>query len=379
MKKIAVLGSTGSIGTQTLDIIEHSDKYEVTALAAYSNVSLIEKQIRQFKPKVAALYDETAAADLRVRVADTDTKVLSGEDGLNIAAAESSAKTVVTAMVGSVGILPTLNAIKSGADIALANKETMVCAGEIVSDLAQEYNVKIIPVDSEHSAIFQSIGGDRKFLKRILLTASGGPFFGKSRKELEKVTLADALKHPNWSMGSKITIDSATLINKGLEVIEAVKLFSVSAEQIKVLVHRQSIVHSMVEFCDNSILAQLGDPDMRTPIAYALSYPKRRENPARPIDFEKMRTLTFEEPDMETFQGLALGFEAAKQGGTMPTVYSCANEAAVELFMNGKCTFLEISHLVAAAMKNHKKVIKPTLECIIDTDNATREYVKSLV
>lgn len=379
MKKIAVLGSTGSIGTQTLDIIGNSDEYKVTALAAFSNVSLMEQQIRQFKPNLAALYDEQAAIELKSRIRDTSTKVLSGENGLNQLASECKADTVVTAMVGSVGIMPTLNAINAGCNIALANKETMVCAGELVSDLAKEKNVKIIPVDSEHSAIFQCIGNQRKFLSRIILTASGGPFFGKSINELKHVTLNDALKHPNWSMGSKITIDSATLINKGLEVIEAVKLFDVSADKIKVLVHRQSIIHSMVEFCDNSILAQLGNPDMRVPISYALSYPERKANPALPLNFEKLKNFSFEEPDLETFKGLSLGFYAACEGGTMPTVYSSANEAAVELFMNGKCSFLEISALVETAMKNHKKVIKPTLECIIDTDNKTRQYVKSLV
>lgn len=379
MKKIAVLGSTGSIGTQTLDIIENSDKYEVSALAANSNVALLEEQIRKFKPAVAALYNEKAADELRTRVGDTSTKIFGGEDGVCHVAAESGADTVVTAMVGSVGILPTISAIKSGADIALANKETMVCAGEMVSDLAREYGVKILPVDSEHSAIFQSIGQDRKFLKRIFLTASGGPFFGKTKKELEGVRLEDALRHPNWSMGSKITIDSATLINKGLEVIEACKLFDVEPEQIKVLIHRQSVVHSMVEFCDNSVIAQLGNPDMRLPIAYALSYPERCQNHTPPIDLERLISLTFEEPDMETFSGLSLAFKAASEGGTVPTVYSAANEAAVELFMKGKCGFLDISRLVAEAVIHHKKVIKPTLECIIDTDNETRQYVKSLV
>jgi 1-deoxy-D-xylulose-5-phosphate reductoisomerase len=379
MKKIAILGSTGSIGTQTLDIIDNSNDYQVTALAAHSNFKLLEEQIRKFKPGMAALFNEEAAKELRIRTRDTNVKILGGEEGVNRLASECGADTVLTAMVGSAGIMPTLNAISAGCNIALANKETMVCAGEIVSDLAERKNVKIIPVDSEHSAIFQCIGNHKSYLKNIILTASGGPFFGRCAQELKSVTLQDALKHPNWSMGSKITIDSATLMNKGLEVIEAVKLFDISPDSIKVLVHRQSIIHSMVEFCDNSVLAQLGNPDMRVPISYALSYPERKENPSAPLKYESLKSLSFEEPDLDTFKGLALGFYAAREGGTMPTVYSSANEAAVELFISGKCTFLEISSLVEFAMKNHKKVIKPTLKCIIDTDNKIRQFVKSLV
>ena len=377
MKRIAVLGSTGSIGKQALDVIGKSDSLFVSALAANSNIKLMEEQIRKFSPEIAALYDEKAAADLRVRVFDTNTKIVGGANGVCEAASFAGNDMVLTAVSGSIGIMPTLCAIDAGADIALANKETMVCAGEIVNSRAKEKKVKIIPVDSEHGAIFQCIKDEKKSVKKIILTASGGPFFGKSRKELANVSPEDALKHPNWDMGAKITIDSATLFNKGLEVIEAVRLFGVLPSQIEVLVHRQSIVHSMVEFSDNSVLAQLGLPDMRLPIAYALNYPDRLPNPAPEIDFTKVGALTFEKPDTETFCGLSLAFLAIEEGGTKPAVYNGANEEAVSAFLCGKCSFLDIAALVEYAMENHKTIINPTLEEIIESDKNARRLVNT--
>lgn len=377
MKRIAVLGSTGSIGKQALDVIGKSDSLFVSALAANSNIKLMEEQIRKFSPEIAALYDEKAAADLRVRVFDTNTKIVGGANGVCEAASFAGNDMVLTAVSGSIGIMPTLCAIDAGADIALANKETMVCAGEIVNSRAKGKKVKIIPVDSEHGAIFQCIKDEKKSVKKIILTASGGPFFGKSRKELANVSPEDALKHPNWDMGAKITIDSATLFNKGLEVIEAVRLFGVLPSQIEVLVHRQSIVHSMVEFSDNSVLAQLGLPDMRLPIAYALNYPDRLPNPAPEIDFTKVGALTFEKPDTETFCGLSLAFLAIEEGGTKPAVYNGANEEAVSAFLCGKCSFLDIAALVEYAMENHKTIINPTLEEIIESDKNARRLVNT--
>lgn len=376
-RKITLLGSTGSIGTQALDVIERSPDLSVSALAAGSNAGLIEKQIRRFAPEAAALFDEAAAADLKVRVADTATKIYAGLEGVCEAAKMSSADMALTAVNGSVGILPTIEAIRAGKDIALANKETMVCAGEIIKREAAAAGAKIIPVDSEHGAIFQCIRDEKKAVKRILLTASGGPFFGKGARELERVTAAEALRHPNWSMGAKITIDSATLINKGLEVIEAVRLFDVKPSEIEVLVHRQSIVHSMVEFTDNSVLAQMGLPDMRMPIAYALNYPERKENPARAVDFTEIGSLTFERPDTETFKGLPLAYRAIEEGGTMPAVYNGANEEAVSAFLSGRCSFLQIADMVELAMNKHKKVINPDLECIINSDALARETVRA--
>ena len=378
MKKVCILGSTGSIGTQSLEVIENSDAYEVTALAAGKNITLLEEQIRKFRPKMAAVYDEASASVLKAAVRDTNTKVLSGMEGVRECAGYSGAEITVTAMVGSIGIYPTLDAINAGSHIALANKETMVCAGNIVKDAAKKKNVKILPVDSEHSAIFQCIGNRTNDVNRIFLTASGGPFFGKTREELRKVTKAEALKHPNWSMGAKITIDSASLMNKGLEVIEAVQLFDVRPENIEVVVHKQSIVHSMVEFKDNSVLGQMGWPDMRIPIGYALAYPDTLPTPTKPLDFSSLLTLTFEKPDFETFGCLRLGFEAAKTGGTLTTVFSSAGEAAVDLFLRDKCTFLEIESFVERTMRAHKTVINPDLPCIIETDKWAREYVNSL-
>lgn len=377
MKKVAILGSTGSIGTQAMDVIEKSDYLSVTTLAAYGNAALMEAQIRKVSPAVAALYDEKAAADLRARVSDTNTKVLGGAEGVCEAAAFSGNDIVLVAVSGSIGIKPTLCAIDEGKDIALANKETMVCAGDIVNDRARKNKVRILPVDSEHSAVFQCIRDEGKSVGKIILTASGGPFFGKTRGELQNVTPKDALKNPNWDMGAKITIDSATLFNKGLEVIEAVRLFGAAPSQIEVLVHRQSIIHSMVEFCDGSVLAQLGMPDMRLPISYALHYPERRQSPAPRIDFTKIGTLTFEKPDTETFPGLAMGFEAVEKGGTMPAVYNAANEEAVSAFLNGGCAFLDIPKLVRRTMENHKTIINPSLEDIIESDMEARRFVKS--
>lgn len=373
MKRVSILGSTGSIGTQALDVIDNSGTLSVSALAANSSVKLIEEQIRKFKPRKAALFSEKAAAELKVAVADTDTKVLPGEEGVLEAAEEGDI--TLTALSGSIGIKPTLRAIRAGCDIALANKETMVCAGDIINREAAEHNIKIIPVDSEHGAIFQCIRDEKKSVRKILLTASGGPFFGKTAAEIENATVEDALNHPNWSMGSKITIDSATLINKGLEVIEAVRLFGVAPSQIRVLVHRQSIVHSMVEFADNSVLAQLGTTDMRIPIAYALNYPERLQNPASAIDFFGIEPLTFQKPDTDTFRGLALAYDAIEEGGTMPAVLNGANEAAVSLFLSRKCTFGDIARLVEYAMSKHKTVQDPSLETIIESDREARESV----
>lgn len=376
-KRVSVLGCTGSIGTQALDVIENSSTLSVSAIAADKSVDKVERIARKFKPEIVAMFSENAASELKIRLSDTSVKVVSGGEGVCVAAL--CGDIALTAMSGSVGIAPTLAAVKEGIDIALANKETMVCAGDIINSEAKKSGSKILPVDSEHGAIFQCIGNERKHLKKIYLTASGGPFFGKKRSELENITPADALKHPNWDMGAKITIDSATLFNKGLEVIEAVRLFGVLSSQIQVLVHRQSIVHSMVLFKDNSVIAQLGNPDMRIPIAYALNYPDRCENPSTEADFLKISTLTFDEPDMETFRGLALAYKAIETGGTMPAVYNGANEEAVSAFLNGKCSFLGIAELVEGAMEKHKVVINPDLESIIDSDKCAREEVKKLL
>ena len=373
MKRVSILGSTGSIGTQALDVIDNSETLCVSALAANTSAGLMEEQIRKYKPKTAALFSEKAARELKASVADTETKVLSGEEGVCAAAAEGDI--TLTALSGSIGIKPTLSAIHAGCDIALANKETMVCAGDIINREAAAHNIKIIPVDSEHGAIFQCIRDEKKAVRKILLTASGGPFFGKSASEIENATVSEALNHPNWSMGSKITIDSATLINKGLEVIEAVRLFGVLPSQIQVLIHRQSIVHSMVEFTDNSVLAQLGTTDMRIPIAYALNYPERLANPASALNFLEIEPLTFGKPDTKTFCGLSLAFDAIKEGGTMPAVYNGANEAAVGVFLSGKCTFGSIARLVEYAMSQHKTIENPTLEEILESDKAARESV----
>lgn len=375
--KISVLGSTGSIGTQTLEIAREYKGISIEAMSAHSNIDLLEKQAREFKPKLVCVTSEEKARDLKIKLADTDIRVVSGKDGLNEAATVDSAKTVVTAVVGISGLEPTIEAIKAKKNIALANKETLVTGGHIVTRLAKDNGIKILPVDSEHSAIFQSLQGcnDKREIKNILLTASGGPFFGKTREKLKNITPADALKHPNWNMGAKVTIDSSTLVNKGLEVIEAKWLFG--TENIKVLVHRQSVVHSMVEFVDNGVIAQLGAPDMRLPIQYALTYPNRLPMKNNELDLIKYSSLTFEEPDMDTFYALRLAFEALKDGGIKPTVFNSADEAAVELFMKGKLSYLGISEAIEKAMREIKNIDNPDIDTIFEADRLAREIVYS--
>lgn len=376
---ISVLGSTGSIGTQTLEIVRENPSIKVSALSARRNVDLLEKQAREFKPALVCMTDENAARELNIRLADTDIRVSAGAEGLCECAEVEDCDTVVTAVVGISGLLPTIRAIKAGKNIALANKETLVCGGNIVTKLAKEHGAALLPVDSEHSAIFQSLTGcrDRREIKRIILTASGGPFFGKTRAELEKITPEQALRHPNWNMGAKVTIDSSTLVNKGLEVMEARWLFGVDAEHIKVLVHRQSVVHSMVEFCDNAVIAQLGAPDMRLPIQFAITYPYRRPMSRNELDFAKYPTLDFAEPDTETFFALPLAYRALREGGIMPTVFNSADEAAVELFLNGKIGYLEIADRIAAAMDAAENVSPAGLEDIFAADDFARSFVKN--
>lgn len=377
---IAIIGSTGSIGTQTLEVVDAYPGIKVHAISAQSNIELLEKQIRKYKPKIAAVGDCERAKDLKIRVADTDVKIVSGDDGLLEAATVKEADLLVTAVVGIAGLAPTVEAIKQKKNIALANKETLVTGGHIVTRLCDEYNTQILPVDSEHSAIFQSMRGFEKGdIKRIILTASGGPFFGKTKKELENVTPGDALKHPNWNMGAKVTIDSSTLVNKGLEVIEAKWLFGIDASKIKVLVHRQSVVHSMVEYADNGVIAQLGAPDMKLPIQYAITYPKRLPMTGNELDFTKYSNLTFEEPDTDTFYALKLAYDAAKIGGSLPTVFNSADEAAVELFRKGKISYLDITRLISEAMSSIKNTENPTIEQIFETDREAREFVENAV
>ena len=366
-KRISILGSTGSIGRQSLDVISHCDSdFEVAALTANSSVEKMEAQARQYHPELVVMMDEKAAADLKVRLADTDVRVAAGMEGLIEAAAIPSADTVITAVVGMVGLRPTLAAIEAGKRIALANKETLVCAGELVMSKVKEKGIELLPVDSEHSALFQSLeGNDRREVKRLILTCSGGPFYGKTRKELENMTRADALKHPNWSMGAKITIDSATLMNKGLEVIEAMHLYNMPPEKIEIVVHRESIIHSLVEYCDNAMIAQLGAPDMRVPIQYALTWPNRVPGPATPLDIWNCGPLTFGKPDPDTFRCLALALKAAKRGGTAGAILNGANEAAVALFLEDKIGFLEIADRVEKAMASVPVVDDPTLEDIL--------------
>lgn len=378
MKKIAILGSTGSIGTQTLDIVREQGDIKVTALAAGSNIGLLEKQIREFRPKLAAVWDEKHAQELRSRIRDLDVDVYSGMEGLIAVSTEEEAEILVTAIVGMLGLRPTVAAIKAGKNIALANKETLVTAGHLIMPLAKECGVSILPVDSEHSAIFQSLNGEEgNRIAKILLTASGGPFRGKKRQELMNMQVEDALKHPNWSMGRKITIDSATLVNKGLEVMEAKWLFNVEPEQIQVVVHPQSVIHSMVEYEDGAVIAQLGTPDMRLPIQYALYYPKRRPLSGKRLDFYELSNLTFEKPDTGTFEGLSLAMEAMKQGGNMPTVFNAANERAVALFLDRKIGFLEITEIIAESMNQLKYREQPSLEEILDTEQAAYEFIES--
>ncbi len=378
MKKIGILGSTGSIGTQTLEIVRTNKDIEVTALAAGSNISLLEQQIREFRPSLAAVWDPDRAAQLKENVRDLDVKILSGMDGLLAAASDPCSEILVTAVVGMIGVLPTIEAIKAGKDIALANKETLVTAGHIIMPLAREKQVKILPVDSEHSAIFQSLqGGQRKSLHKILLTASGGPFRGKKKEELENIQVEDALKHPNWEMGKKITIDSSTMVNKGLEVIEAKWLFGVTADQIQVVVQPQSIIHSMVEYEDGAVIAQLGTPDMKLPIQYALYYPERRYLPGDRLDFGALSKITFERPDMETFYGLKLAYEAGRRGGSLPTVFNAANERAVAMFLDRKIRYLQIPEIIQACMEQHRNISEPTVEEILKTEQETYEFIKS--
>lgn len=380
MKKIAILGSTGSIGTQTLDVVRFNGDIQVTALAAYSSIDLLEKQIREFRPAIAAVYREDKASELRSRVADLPVRVVSGMDGLIEAACQQEAEIVVTAIVGMIGIRPTIAAMKAGKDIALANKETLVTAGHIIMPLARECKVQILPVDSEHSAIFQCIHGEnRGSIHKLLITASGGPFRGRKREELAGVTVEDALKHPNWSMGHKITIDSATLVNKGLEVMEARWLFDVGLDDIQVVVQPKSIIHSMVEFEDGAVLAQLGTPDMKLPIQYALYYPERRYLPGERLDFRKLKEIVFDEPDMDTFLGLPMAIAAARRGGSMPTVFNAANERAVAKFLNHEISFLQIYELIQGAMDHIPVIDDPTLEQILDTEQAAYEWLEGVL
>lgn len=380
-KNIAVLGSTGSIGTQTLEIAREYKGINIRAISANSNIELLEAQAREFKPELVCVIDEERAKTLKTRLADTNTRVISGRDGLVEAAMINSAETVVTAVVGISGLEPTIAAIKSGKDIALANKETLVTGGHIVTALARENNVKLLPVDSEHSAIFQSMLGmrDKKEIKRIILTASGGTFFGKKKADLVNVTPQQAMHNPNWDMGAKVTIDSSTLVNKGLEIIEAKWLFGVEIDRIKVVVHRQSVLHSAVEFTDNAVIAQLGAPDMRLPIQFALTYPNRLPMENNELDLLKYGSLTFEEPDTETFYALELAKRAGREGGTLATVFNSADEAAVELFMKEKLSYPGITEAISEAMEKHKNIQNPTVEDIYSADREARETVKLMV
>ena len=378
MKTIAVLGSTGSIGTQTLEVARANGDLKIAALAAGRNVKLLEKQIREFSPKVVAVWEEAAATELKNAVSDLDVNIVTGMDGLIEISTLPEVEVLVTAIVGMIGIRPTVEAIKAGKDIALANKETLVTAGHIIMPLAREHNVKILPVDSEHSAIFQALNGEHhEQIDKLLITASGGPFRGKKREDLEKVKLEDALKHPNWAMGQKITIDSATLVNKGLEVMEAKWLFQVDLDHIKVVVQPQSVIHSMVQFVDGGIIAQLGTPDMKLPIQYALYYPDRRYLAGERLDFAKLGQITFEEPDMETFLGLPLALKASQMGGSMPTVFNAANERAVSKFLQRKIGFTDIYQIIIESMEHHKVQQQPTIEGILDTEKATYEFIES--
>lgn len=378
MKKIAILGSTGSIGTQTLEVARENGDLQITALAAGNNIELLEKQIREFHPGLVAVWKEEKAKELKDRVKDLDVKVVCGMDGLLEVATEPSSEILVTAIVGMIGIRPTIAAMKAGKDIALANKETLVTAGHIIIPLAKECNVQILPVDSEHSAIFQCLNGEhRSQLKKILLTASGGPFRGKKKEELKHVQVEDALKHPNWSMGRKITIDSATLVNKGLEMMEARWLFGVEPKDIQIVVQPKSIIHSMVEFVDGAVIAQLGTPDMKLPIQYALYYPERRYLAGPRLDFAALGRITFEDPDPETFLGLKYALEAAKTGGSMPTVFNAANERAVSKFLDRKIGFTDIYTIIRSCMDAHHVVKNPDIRQILETEQSVYEFIES--
>lgn len=376
MKKIAILGSTGSIGTQTLEVVREQKDIEVVALACGSNVSLLEKQIREFQPRAVALWKEEDARDLKQRISDLQVEVYHGMEGLITISTMEDYDTLVTAIVGMLGLRPTVAAIQSGKHIALANKETLVTAGHIIMPLAKAHQVSILPVDSEHSAIFQSIHGERQNkISKILLTASGGPFRGKKRSELSNIQVEDALKHPNWAMGRKITIDSSTMVNKGLEVMEAKWLFEVELPQIQVVVHPQSVIHSGVEFVDGAVIAQLGTPDMRLPIQYALYYPDRKPLSGKPLDLFEIANLTFEKPDLDTFKGLALAYTAMEKGGNIPTIYNAANEAAVARFLNREIAYLEIPEIIEAAMSEVAFVANPSLDEVLQTEQATYDFI----
>lgn len=416
MKKISILGSTGSIGTQTLDVVRVNKDIEVTALAAGSNIELLEKQIREFKPRLAAVWTEEKAVSLRASVKDMDVKILSGMEGLLEIAAEPEAEIMVTAIVGMIGIRPTIAAMEAGKDIALANKETLVTAGHIIMPLAKEKKVRILPVDSEHSAIFQCLNGEefrscgqsevpagarqefqtdgqsgglkgtrqdssrimrKNQIHKILLTASGGPFRGRNRAQMADIRLEDALKHPNWTMGAKITIDSSTMVNKGLEVMEAGWLFGVSVDQVQVVVQPQSVIHSMVEFEDGAVIAQLGTPDMKLPIQYALYYPERKFLPGERLDFAKLGQITFEAPDFENFRGLSLAYQAGRRGGTLPTIFNAANELAVKKFLNREISYLTITDMIEAAMEQHRTIENPSVEEILAAEQEAYNFIES--
>ena len=376
-KKISILGSTGSIGTQTLEIVSANADIEVVGLAAGSNIKLLEEQIRKYKPKAACVFDKDKAAELRIKVADTDCKIFEGMDGLIEIATLSDADIVVTAVVGMIGIKPTIAAIKAGKDIALANKETLVCAGHIIIPLVKECNVRLLPVDSEHSAIFQCLQGNEKNkIDKILLTASGGPFRGYTKEQLKSVTLEDALKHPNWSMGHKITIDSSTMVNKALEVMEAHWLFDVSVDDIEVVVQPKSIIHSMVQYEDGAVIAQLGTPDMKLPIQYALYYPQRRYLKGDRLDFSKLTDIQLEKPNMDVFDGLRLGIEAGRIGGSLPTVFNAADEAAVAMFLNKEISYMQITAKIKEAMDSHKLIKNPSVDDILEIQREVEELVR---
>ena len=376
MKNISVLGSTGSIGTQTLEVVrQNPDKLKITAMSAGKNVDLFEKQVREFRPSIAVMGDEKAAAELKERISDlSGVKVFAGMDGMLEMASDPGSEIMVTAIVGMIGIRPTIAAIESGKDIALANKETLVCAGHIIMPLAKKMGIKILPVDSEHSAIFQSLqGSPAERISRIILTCSGGPFRGMKKEELADKTCEDALKHPNWNMGRKITIDSATLVNKGLEVMEASWLFGVGTDRVCVTIHPQSVLHSAVEYVDGAVIGQMGTPDMKLPINYALFYPDRMPMNAQKLDLFSVSALTFEKPDLDTFRGLALALEAAAAGGTMPTVFNAANEEAVARFLDHKIRFLDIYDDIEKAMRDHKVIPEPTVDEILEAERNARE------
>ena len=377
MKKISILGSTGSIGTQTLDVVRNNGDIQVTALAAGSNIKLLEQQIREFAPGLACVWDEEKAKELKENVRDLPVKIVSGMDGLIEAAVEEQAEIVVAAIVGMIGIRPAIAAMEAGKDIALANKETLVTAGHIIMPLAKKKKVSILPVDSEHSAIFQCLNGEnRGQIEKILLTASGGPFRGRTREQMNNIQVEDALRHPNWAMGKKITIDSSTMVNKGLEVMEARWLFDVDMDQIQVVIQPKSVIHSMVEFKDGAVMAQFGTPDMRLPIQYALYYPERRYLPGERLDFWSMNQIAFEKPDFENFPALTLAYQAGKTGGSLPAVFNAANEYAVGEFLNRRIPYLAIAEMIQQAMENHKVTENPTVEQILETERETYEMLK---